>query len=43
MLDNLISWNTAAMIIVSVLAIHAGIKTINKVFEKSNKKKSSLF
>lgn len=43
MLDNLFSWNTAAMIVVSVLAIHAGIKAINKLFETTVKKKNSMF
>ena len=43
MLDNMFTWNTMAMIIVSVLAIHAGIKVINKLFEKTGKKKNSLF
>ena len=44
MLDNMFTWNTMAMIVVSVLAIHAGIKVINKLFEKPNsKKKDSLF
>jgi len=42
MLDNL-NWNTVAMIVVSVLVTHAGIKTINKIFDKNNKKKNSLF
>jgi len=42
MLDNLISWHTAIMIVVSILATHAGIKAINKLFDKNNKK-NSLF
>jgi hypothetical protein len=37
------TWNTAAMVVVSVLAIHAGIKAINKLFERTAKKKNSLF
>ena len=43
MLDNMFTWNTAAMIVVSVLTIHAGIKVINKLFERTSKKKNSLF
>jgi hypothetical protein len=44
MLDNLVNWNTVLMIIVLVLAIHAGIKVINKIFsENKTKRKNSLF
>lgn len=45
MLDNLLSWNTVGMIVVLVLAIHAGIKAINMLFSenKKTKNKNSLF
>ena len=43
MLSDVINWNTTVMVIVSVLCIHAGIKLINKLFDKNNKKKNSLF
>jgi hypothetical protein len=43
MLNDIISWNTMVMIVVSVLATHAGIKIINKLFERTTKKKNSLF
>jgi uncharacterized membrane protein len=44
MQDNLLNWNDRLLIVVSVLAIYAGIKAINKLFEVSyNKKKNSLF
>jgi hypothetical protein len=43
MLSDVINWNTTMMVIVSVLSIHAGIKLINKLFDKTNKKKNSLF
>jgi hypothetical protein len=42
MLDNMFTWNNMTMIVVSVLAIHAGIKVINKLFERPDKK-NSLF
>ncbi len=43
MLGDIVNWNTVMMVIVSVLSIHAGIKLINKLFDKSQKKKNSLF
>jgi hypothetical protein len=43
MLNEIINWNTTAMIIVAVLSIHAGIKLINRMFENLGKKKNSLF
>lgn len=43
MLSDIVNWNTTIMVIVSVLSIHAGIKLINKVFDKKNNKKNSLF
>jgi hypothetical protein len=43
MSSELINWNTASIIVVSVLIIHAGIKFINKWFDKPNNKKNSLF
>lgn len=43
MLSDIVNWNTTGMIIVSVLSIHAGIKIINKLFDKTVKKKNSLF
>ena len=43
MLSDIINWNTTIMVIVSVLCIHAGIKLINKMFDKPTNKKNSLF
>lgn len=43
MLSDIVNWNTTIMVIVSVLSIHAGIKLINKLFDKNNKKKNSFF
>ncbi len=43
MLSDIVNWNTTAMVIVSVLSIHAGIKLINKLFDRTGKKKNSLF
>lgn len=43
MLGELINWGTVCMVIVMVLSIHAGIKLINRMFDKDNKKKNSLF
>lgn len=43
MLSDIVNWNTTIMVIVSVLSIHAGIKLINKLFDKKTNKKNSLF
>jgi uncharacterized membrane protein SpoIIM required for sporulation len=43
MVNDIVNWNTVAMIIVAVLGIHAGIKLINRLFDKDGKKKNSLF
>lgn len=43
MLNDVINWGTVCMVIVMVLSIHAGIKLINRMFDKNNKKKNSLF
>lgn len=38
------SWETVGMILVLVLGIYAGIKLVNRLFEKTDKKKkNSLF
>lgn len=41
MLDNIITWNSAVIIVATVLVIHVGIKTINRFFDGNNKKKNS--
>lgn len=46
MLSEIINWNTAFIVVVSALVIHAGTKVINRAFEKNeknDKKKNSLF
>ena len=43
MVNEIINWNTTAMIIVAVLSIRAGIRLIDSLFEKDGKKKNSLF
>lgn len=38
------SWETVGMILVLVLGVYAGVKFINRLFERSDKKKkNSLF
>lgn len=43
MVSDIVNWNTVSMIVVTVLGIHAGIKMINKLFDKPTNKKNSLF
>lgn len=43
MLGDIVNWGTVGMIVVLVLSVHAGIKLINKLFDKNIKKKNSLF
>ena len=43
MVNEIANWNTVAMIIVTVLGIHGGIKLIDKLFDRTSKKKNSLF
>jgi len=43
MLSDIINWGTVGMVIVMVLTVHAGIKLINKLFDKNTNKKNSLF
>lgn len=43
MVGEIVNWNTVAMINVTVLGIYAGIKLIDKLFDRTGKKKNSLF
>lgn len=43
MLSEVINWNTASIFIVSALVIRLGTKMIDRMFEKNDKKKNSLF
>ena len=43
MLSDIVNWGTVCMVIVMVLSVHAGIKLIDKLFDKTKNKKNSLF
>ena len=43
MLSDIVSWNTAAIVVAVVLAIRVGSKLIDRAFEPKKKKKDSLF
>ena len=41
--SDIFNWETVCMVIVMVLSVHAGTKLINKLFDRTSKKKNSLF
>ena len=43
MLSDIVNWGTVCMVIVMVLSVHAGIKLINRLFDRRTNKKNSLF